>query len=210
MNRFLFALPKGRLGEDALARLVGTDLEPIGEPSRALCIPTRATDVDLVWLKGADLVSYVSRGVAALGIVGSDSLDESPDDTLELLDLRFGACRLSLCAVDGVTLEGLRRKHHLRIATKFVRQTSAWLAREGLSAELVPLSSSIELAPLLGLSDAIVDLVQTGRTLTDNGLTELQVLTRTSARLVASRGLYATSETRIRQLCAIVRARFLE
>jgi ATP phosphoribosyltransferase len=142
----------------------------------------------------------VAAGVASLGIVGSDTLDEMDMDLLELADLGFGACRLSLCALAGVTLDALRAKPHLRLATKFPKATEAWLTREGLTAELVPLSSSAELAPLLGLADAIVDLVQTGGTLKAHGLVETAVLGRSSARLVAARGAYLSEPGRIRPL----------
>ena len=188
----LIALPKGRLGEEVTTRLIGTPfaLHPGALRSRALRIPTATPGVEALLLKGADLPRYVAGGVASLGVTGSDTLDEDDADLLELADLGFGACRLSLCAKESVSLDQLRAKAHLRIATKFSAATARWLDREDLAAELVPLQSSVELAPLLGLSDAIVDLVQTGGTLRAHGLVEIAVLARTSARLVAGRGAY--------------------
>ena len=118
-------------------------------------------------------------------------------DMLELADLRLGACRLSLCAPVGVDLATLHRKAHLRLATKYVRSTRAWLHAEELTAELVPLQSSVELAPVLGLADAIVDLVQTGATLRAHGLREVHVLHRASARLVASRSACLSEPERV-------------
>ncbi|WP_306589594.1 ATP phosphoribosyltransferase [Geothrix sp. 21YS21S-4] len=204
----LLALPKGRLGDDIVPRLAGTPLalDPAALRSRALQIPTATPGVEALLLKGADLLRYVAAGVASLGIVGSDTLDEADVDLLELADLGLGACRLSLCAPAGVGLAQLRARPHLRLATKFLRVTEAWLAREGLTAELVPLSSSIELAPLLGLADAIVDLVQTGGTLKAHGLVETAVLGRSSARLVAARGAYLSEPARIRPLADILTA----
>jgi ATP phosphoribosyltransferase len=188
----LIAFPKGRLGDDLVPKLRGTALalDEAALKSRALRVPTATAGVEVLLLKGADLPRYVAAGIAALGIVGSDTLDESTEDLLELADLGFGACRLSLCAASGTTLEDLRRKPHLRLATKFPRATAAWLAKEGVTAELVGLASSVELAPILGLADAIVDLVQTGGTLKAHGLVEVRVLGTTSARLVASRAAY--------------------
>jgi len=188
----LIAFPKGRLGDDLVPRLRGTALalDEGALKSRALRVPTATAGVEVLLLKGADLPRYVAAGIAALGIVGSDTLDESSEDLLELADLGFGACRLSLCAARGATLEELRRRPHLRLATKFPKATAAWLAKEGLTAELVGLSSSAELAPILGLADAIVDLVQTGGTLKAHGLAEVHVLGTTSARLVASRAAF--------------------
>lgn len=188
----LIALPKGRIADEMLPMLENTPLalDAKAMKSRALRIPTATAGVEALLLKGSDLPRYVAGGVAALGIVGSDTLDESDVDLLELADLKLGVCRLSLCAPKGTTLEALRRKPHLRIATKYVRMTRTWLRAQDLTAELVPLQSSVELAPILGLADAIVDLVQTGGTLKAHGLAEVEVMGRTSARLVASRGAY--------------------
>jgi ATP phosphoribosyltransferase len=202
----LIAFPKGRLGDELVPRLAGTPLalDAAALNSRVLRIPTATPGVSALLLKGADLPRYVAAGVASLGIVGSDTLDELDMDLLELADLRIGACRFSLCAPAGITLEDLKARPHLRLATKFLRATEAWLAREGLTAELVPLSSSVELAPLLGLADAIVDLVQTGATLKAHGLLETAVLGRSSARLIAARGAILSEPGRIRPLAEIL------
>ncbi len=202
----LLAIPKGRLADELIPRLEGTPLalDAAALRSRVLRIPTASADVQVLLLKAADLPRYVAGGVAALGIVGSDTLDETGVDLLELADLGFGACRFSLCAPAGIDLDHLRRKPHLRIATKFPCATEAWLDREQLTAEIVPLQSSAELAPLLGLADAIVDLVQTGTTLKAHGLLELAVLGRSSARLVASRGAFLGEPRRLQALAAIL------
>ena len=202
----LIAFPKGRLGDELVPKLAGTPLalDAAALKSRVLQIPTATPGVAVLLLKGADLPRYVAAGVASLGIVGSDTLDEMDMDLLELADLGFGACRLSLCAKAGVSLETLREKPHLRLATKFPKATEAWLAKEDLTAELVPLSSSAELAPLLGLADAIVDLVQTGGTLRAHGLVETAILGRSSARLVAARGAYLSEPARIRPLADLL------
>ncbi len=206
MSPLLIALPKGRIGDELVPRLRGTALalDEAALKSRILHIPTATPGVEALLLKGADLPRYVAAGVAALGVVGSDTLDELDVDLLELADLGFGACRLSLCAPRGTTLEALTSKTHLRLATKFTRATETWLQREGLVAELVPLQSSVELAPLLGLADAIVDLVQTGSTLKAHDLLELATLGRSSARLVASRGAFLADPARVRPLARVL------
>jgi len=206
MNVLLIALPKGRLADDLVPRLKGSPLalDEQALKSRVLRIPTATPGVEALLLKGADLPRYVAAGVAALGVVGSDTLDEVEVDLLELADLGFGACRLSLCAPMGLSLDQLRAKPHMRLATKFPKATEAWLAREELTAEIVPLSSSAELAPLLGLADAIVDLVQTGSTLRAHGLAEVAVLGGASARLVASRGAFLSEPERIQPLAEIL------
>jgi len=195
----LIALPKGRLEEELLPRLQGTpfELDAKALKSRRLRIPMADPDLAAILLKGADLPRYVAGGVAALGVVGSDILDECPVDLLELSDLGFGVCRLSICAPAGTTLEDLKARPHLRIATKFQNACSRWLSQEGITAELVPLQSSVELAPVLGLADAIVDLVQSGGTLRAHHLVELAQLGRASARLVACRGLFLSEPDRI-------------
>ena len=205
-NNLLIAFPKGRLGDELVPRLAGTPLalDTAALKSRVLRIPTATPGVAALLLKGSDLPRYVAAGVASLGIVGSDTLDELDMDLLELADLGFGACRLCLCAPAGVALDELKARPHLRLATKFPKATEAWLAREGLAAELVPLSSSVELAPLLGLADAIVDLVQTGATLKAHGLVETAVLGRSSARLVAARGAALSEPGRIMPLAEIL------
>jgi len=168
----LIALPKGRIADEMLPMLANTALalDQKAMKSRVLRIPTATPGVEVLLLKGTDLPRYVAGGVAALGVVGSDTLDECDVDLLELADLQLGVCRLSLCAPRGTDLEALRGKPHLRIATKFLHMTRTWLRSEDLTAELVPLQSSVELAPILGLADAIVDLVQTGSTLVAHGL----------------------------------------
>ena len=198
----LIALPKGRLEDELLPRLKGTpfELDAAALKSRQLRIPMAGPGLSAILLKGADLPRYVAGGVAALGVVGSDILDECPVDLLELNDLGFGACRLSLCGPAGITLEALKARPHLRIATKFQNATSKWLSSEGITAELVPLQSSVELAPVLGLADAIVDLVQSGGTLRAHNLEEVVTLGKISARLVACRGLFLSDPERIGSL----------
>lgn len=204
----LIAIPKGRLGDELIQRLAKTPLalDPVALKGRGLRVPTAMPGVEALLLKGADLPRYVAENVAALGVVGSDTLDEQPMDVLELADLGFGACRLALCAKLGVDLQALLRRPHLRLATKYLRATEAWLAREGLTAELVPLTSSVELAPLVGLADAIVDLVQTGSTLQANGLAELAVLGTTSARLIAARAAYLSRPAELRPIIDALRS----
>jgi ATP phosphoribosyltransferase len=200
----LIAYPKGRLGDELLEKIAGSALGPAVDPGRALKVPAREPGVELVFLKGSDLVEYVARNVAALGVVGSDALDEKDVDVLELADLGLGRCRLSVSAPVGMSLGDLAKKKHLRLATKFVRRTQRWLDRQGITAELVPLTSSIELAPVLGLADAIVDLVQTGRTLVENGLAEIECITQVSGRLIAARGAYLEDPRRIDHLASLL------
>jgi ATP phosphoribosyltransferase len=203
-RRFVFALPKGRLGETLDKRLAGTGLGPIPskENPRALTFPTGDPRVLAVWLKGRDLIRYVARGAATFGVVGSDALGECDDDVLELADLGFGRCTLCLAGPTGMRLDELLATPHLRLATKFSRACAAWLDRMGITAELVPIESSVEIAPRLGLAHAIVDLVQSGDTLRDNDLEVLTTIGHVSARLVMNRGAYLTDREALRAIAA--------
>jgi len=185
-----FALPKGRLQKPTLDRLARAALVPEEEPgiSRKLIIPA-GSGARLVVLKDADVPLYVERGAADLGVCGLDQVLESGADLLTPIDFGFGKCRLCLAAPRGksVTAE-LGRS--LRVATKYPRLTSQWFVRRGVPVDLIHLAGSVELAAVSGLTDAIVDLVETGRTLEENGLAIVDELLQVSARLVVNRAAY--------------------
>lgn len=204
---YVMALPKGRLGASLVKRLTGTTLAPLENKDnpRALTFPTGDARVSAVWLKGRDLLRYVASGAATFGVVGSDAIGESEDDVLELEDLGFGRCILCLAAPLGITMADLEATPHLRLATKFSRATAKWLDARGLTAELVPIESSVEIAPRLGLAHAVVDLVQSGDTLRDNDLAVLAEVSPVSARLVMNRGAYLTDRETLRELQATMR-----
>jgi len=184
------ALPKGRLQGPALERFVAAGVVPDEEPgaSRKLIIPAGRA-ARFVILKDADVPLYVERGAADLGVCGLDQVMESGADLLTPIDFGFGKCRLCLAAPRGssVTAE-LGRS--LRVASKFPRLTAQWFARRGVPVDLVHLSGSVELAAVSGLTDAIVDLVESGRTLRENGLEVVDELLAVSARLVVNRAAY--------------------
>jgi ATP phosphoribosyltransferase len=184
------ALPKGRLQKPALERLGRAGLVPDEEPgtSRKLIIAAGSSARFLV-LKDGDVPLYVERGAADLGICGLDQVLESGADLLTPIEFGFGRCRLCLAAPRGssVTAE-LGRS--LRVATKYPRLSTQWFVRRGVPVDLVHLSGSVELAAVSGLSDAIVDLVESGRTLDENGLSVVDELLQVSARLVVNRAAY--------------------
>jgi len=185
-----FALPKGRLQKPTLDRLARATLVPDEEPgtSRKLIIPA-GPDARMVVLKDADVPLYVERGAADLGVCGLDQVLESGADLLTPIDFGFGRCRLCLAAPRGKSLTA-ELGRSLRVATKYPRLTSQWFARRGVPVDLVHLSGSVELAEVSGLTDAIVDLVETGRTLEENGLAVVDELLQVSARLVVNRAAY--------------------
>ncbi len=195
------ALAKGRLEADARKLLRRAGLFPREEtyPSRALILPGAEPDVDFLLAKPGDVPVYVEHGVADLGIVGLDILREGTFDVYEPLLLPFGHCRLSVAVprerVDAY--HSLRLNPNPRVATKYPNLTLQYFHARGVSPEIIPLQGSVELGPLVGLSDVIVDLVQTGRTLRENGLVEVRVIMESQAVLIANRASYRLKEQRI-------------
>ncbi len=173
------------LGRAGLARLSADEL------GRQLMVDRSLVRVILV--RPADVPAYVDHGAADLGIVGKDILWETPGSHYELLDLRFGGCRLVLAVPDASRLDGPETwPPLLRVATKYPRTASAWFESRGQAVEVVPLHGSVELAPQVGLVDAIVDLTATGRTLKENRLRVTAVLGESTARLIANQASLKT------------------
>lgn len=190
-RRLTIALPKGRLLDEALVYLTraGYGLRD-GANGRQLVLPSAAEHVRFVLAKPSDVPVYVEYGAADLGIAGLDVLRESQRDLLEPLLLPFGYCRLAVAGPLGRGDRPLRLEPNPRVATKFPRLTEAFFRQRGVSAEIIELSGSVELAPLIDLADLIVDLVQSGQTLRDNGLAELRVILESQAVLVANRAAW--------------------
>jgi ATP phosphoribosyltransferase len=185
------AVAKGRIFDDALPLLAAAGIVPAEDPrtSRKLILPTSRPDVDLVVIRSADVPTYVQFGAADLGVVGKDVLMEHEGDGLyELVDLKIARCRMMVAEprrlAEGDDPGGWTR---LRIATKYVRTTRRHFAAKGIQTEIIKLYGSMELAPLVGLSDRIVDLVDTGNTLRANGLVEVEKIAEISSRLVANK-----------------------
>ncbi len=197
------ALPKGRLEHNArqfLARVGLMSESPTN--GRALIVPGAEPWVDFLLAKPADVPVYVEHGAADMGIVGLDVLREGNYDVYEPLLLPFGHCRLSVAVpqdqVDAY--ESLRLHPTLRVATKYPNLTLEFFHARGLTPEIIPLSGSVELGPLVGLADVIVDLVQTGRTLRENGLVEVRVILHSQAVLIANRASYRLKEREMRDI----------
>ncbi len=197
------ALPKGRLEEDARGFLIRAGLMKEGtENGRALILPAAEPWLDFLLAKPADVPVYVEHGAADLGIVGLDVLREGNYDVYEPLLLPFGYCRLSVAVPrDRVAAyESMRLHPNPRVATKYPNLTLQFFHARGVSPEIIPLSGSVELGPLVGLADVIVDLVQTGRTLQENGLVEVRVILHSQAVLIANRASYRLKETHMREV----------
>ena len=181
----ILALPKGRIQEEAakIFTRAGYDLSPVFADNRKLvheCGPLR-----VLVLRNSDIATYVAHGAADLGIAGSDVLDEEGRELYEPIDLGIGRCRMIVAERADARVDD-RTQAHIRVATKYPRTTRAYLHRKGLTAEVIKLSGAIELGPLTGLCERIVDITQTGETLRQNGLVEVDTVGEVSSRLVVN------------------------
>jgi len=183
------ALPKGRLGDKvhALFSEIGYGCALYNAPGRKLIVADEGAGISYFLVKPSDVPIYIEQGAADIGVVGKDILLETNPDVYELLDLGLGKCRIAVCGPRGFSIE---RNSAIRVATKFVNITKKYLASKYLDSEVIRLSGSIELAPILGLSDVIVDIVETGATLRENDLEVLEEIMPISARLIANKASY--------------------
>jgi ATP phosphoribosyltransferase len=182
------ALSKGKLIESALAlfRRAGYEIAGLSADSRRLIFVSPENDMTFLIVRPSDVPTYVEYGGADAGIVGKDVLMEQESDVYEPLDLGFGACRISVASLQG---EGSndRLSSKIRIATKYPRISERYFNQRGIPVEIVKLYGSIELAPVVGLADRIVDLVETGGTLKAHGLVEVEVIAQSTARFIVNR-----------------------
>jgi ATP phosphoribosyltransferase len=208
-NTLHIAVAKGRIFDDALPLLKAADIvpDPGDLSSRKLILRTNLPDVRLVVIRATDVPTYVAYGAADLGIVGKDVLMEYDGDGLEEglyepLDLKIARCRLCVAGLD----DGPPKHPRLRVATKYVQTTRRHFASKGMQVEIIKLYGSMELAPLVGLADRIVDLVDTGNTLRENGLRELETIAEISSRLVVNKAAMKMRAAEIKDLVKRVAA----
>lgn len=180
------ALPKGRLGEKVynLFESLGYGCPTIHENSRKLVFEDEANGVRYFWVKPSDVAIYVLTGVADVGVVGKDIILEQKPDVYELLDLGFGKCRMAVAGKKG---ERMSTDKTIRVATKFPEIAKKYFAGKSREIDIIKLNGSIELAPILGMSDVIVDIVETGTTLKENDLEVYETIVDISARFIANK-----------------------
>ena len=194
----IIAVPKGRLLEEALPLLERAGIKPEAafsdENSRALRFSTSHSHINLIRVRAFDVATFVAHGAAQLGIVGSDVIDEFAYSELYApVDLGIGHCRISVAEpADLAASDDPLRWSHVRVATKYPSITRRHFEARGVQAECVKLNGAMELAPTLGLSSRIVDLVSSGRTLKENGLVEVEIIAEVSARLIVNRAAFKT------------------
>ncbi len=189
MEMINVALPKGRLGEKVydLFEKAGYPCPSIKEPNRKLIFENPECGVRYFWVKPSDVAIYVERGAADIGVAGKDILLEYEPDVYELLDLGLGKCRMAVAAPKGFRDDPAAT---LRVATKFSNIAAAYYAEKCRDIDIIHLNGSIEIAPILKLSDVIVDIVETGKTLLENDLEPRETIVPISARLIANKSSY--------------------
>ena len=197
------ALPKGRLGEQVYSLLerAGYPCPSIREENRKLVFENQSAGVRYFWVKPSDVAIYVERAAADIGIAGRDILLEYRPEVYELADLGMGRCRMCVAGRKG-TRES--RDQTLRVATKFPKIAKGYYSAQSRDIDIIKLHGSIELAPLVGLSDVIVDLVETGKTLQENDLEIIETIVPISARLIANKVSYKFKYQEITALCSQV------
>lgn len=204
MTSLTLALSKGRILDDSLPLLAAMGIRPAGDIGRLLRVPTNVKGLSLLIIRPADVPTYVEYGAADLGITGKDVLMEHGGEGLyEPLDLGIAQCRLSVAAKkEDVALRSGRQ----RVATKYPELTRRHFAAKGEQVEIIKLYGSMELAPLVGLADVIVDLVDTGKTLKANGLVEIEHIAAITARLVVNKAAMKMKHAAVQALIAQFRA----
>ena len=201
MSDFLnIALPKGRLGEKVykMFERAGFECPSVLDDTRKLIFENPEKKLRYFWVKPSDVSIYVERGAADIGVVGKDILLEQSSDVYELLDLGMGKCRMAVAGVKGERPDG---GHTLRVATKFPNIAREFYRKQSREIDIIELHGSIEIAPILKMSDVIVDIVETGTTLRENNLEVIETVVPISARLIANKVSYKFNNARIRELC---------
>lgn len=202
MEYLTIALPKGKLfslSADLFAE-IGYTAEGLEEKSRKLIITNEEKKIKFIISKTADVPTYVEYGAADIGIIGKDVLAESGKDVYELLDMGFGRCHLMMAVPKDKKRASLKEYAHTRVATKFPHIAEQFFSRKGMQMEYIKLNGSIELGPIVGLSESIVDIVETGTTLRENNLEEIVSIMDATARLIANRVSFRLKFDRINKM----------
>lgn len=199
MDIVSIALPKGRMTEDAvvLFKKAGISNDVLKDISRKLILEDNKNAIKFMLVKPMDVPTYVEHGAADLGVCGKDILLEQKKDLYEVLDLKFGFCRMVVAGPPNVKDSFLTNK---RVATKFPNVAEEFFKKKGENVEIIKLNGSVELAPIVGLSEVIVDIVETGRTLKENGLVVIEEIFPSTARLIVNKASMKTKSERIKDI----------
>ncbi len=203
------ALPKGRLGDKVykLFASIGYDCSEIYADNRKLVFESKENNVRYLLVKPSDVAIYIARGAADIGVVGKDILDEGNFDLYELLDLKLGKCNMCVAAKNDYVEDPDRP---IRVATKFPNIAKRYYSSFNREIDIIKLNGSIEIAPLVGLSDVIVDIVETGTTLKENNLRVYEKILPISARLIANKSSYRFNSEEMNNITALLRQKIDE
>lgn len=197
MTQITLAMAKGRTAKDSLALLeqAGITFPDFNEKSRKLVFYSQDKKVKMIYVKAIDVTTYVEQGAADVGIVGKDNILEADADLYELLDLNLGLCRF---VVASLSKEPIKKGDSLKVASKYTHVTENFFTEQEVNVETIKLNGSVELAPLIDMADAIVDIVETGTTIKENGLTILDEIAQISTRVVVNKASFATKTEAIK------------
>lgn len=199
MEYLNIAIAKGRLGDKGyeLLKQIGLECKEFEEDSRKLILTSKENKVRYVLVKAADVPVYVERGAVDLGLVGKDTIMEEERNFYEIADLNFGKCKFAVAALEGYEIDSSKP---LKVASKYTNVARKYFLSKGMQVDMIKLNGSVELAPLIGLSDVIVDIVESGRTLKENGLVVLEDMHEVSARLIANKVSFKVKNDRIKRI----------
>ncbi|MEI3604114.1 ATP phosphoribosyltransferase [Pseudogracilibacillus sp. SE30717A] len=191
MSQLTLALAKGRTAKDSLRLLekAGISFPDFDEKSRKLVFFNNDRSIKMIYVKAVDVTTYVEQGAADIGIVGRDNILEAEADLYELLDLHLGKCRFVVASLKDIPLT---KGKTIKVASKYPNVAKRYFFRKGITVETIKLNGSVELAPIINMSDCIVDIVETGSTIKENGLTILDDVEKISTRLVVNKASFAT------------------
>lgn len=199
MSHLTLALAKGRTAEQAMKLLEQADIHfPTFTPkSRKLIFYDEAQVIKMVYVKAVDVTTYVETGAADIGIVGKDNIQEAKSNIYDMMDLKFGSCQF---VVAGTNKEVYTDTQKLTVATKYPQIATEHFRKQGKQIETIKLNGSVELAPLIGMADVIVDIMETGTTLKENGLEVFETMDQISTRLIVNKASFATKSTQVHLL----------
>lgn len=199
MSTLTLALAKGRTAADSMKLLTkaGIHFPDFTLDSRKLVFYNEDRSIRMIYVKAIDVTTYVEEGAADIGIVGRDNILESEAELYELLDLKLGVCRFSIASLHEKAIE---RGRKYKVASKYTNVARKYFQQKGVEAEIIKLNGSVELAPLIGMAHFILDIVETGNTIRENGLTIIEDVEQISTRLVVNKASFATKTAHIQQI----------
>ncbi|MEJ8778030.1 ATP phosphoribosyltransferase [Pseudogracilibacillus sp. ICA-222130] len=198
MEQITLAIGKGRTAKDAIKLLEKANITfpDFNGDSRKLIFYSADKTIKMLYVKSVDVTTYVEQGAAHIGIVGRDNILEQEADLYEFLDLKIGQCRFSVASLHDIPLQ---KGKTIKVATKYPNIAKQFFAKKGMTIEAIKLNGSVELAPLIGMSDCIVDIVETGSTIRENGLTIIEDIEHISTRVVVNKASFATKTDEIQR-----------